>query len=53
MPTKVLAGHVLNIRDGIVFEGNTLDEIEEQFHRSIEDYRAQCTAMGRAPEHPY
>ena len=50
---KVLAGHVLNIRDGIVFEGNTVAEIEEEFHRSVDDYRAQCAEMGREPERPY
>ncbi len=49
----VLAGEVLNLRDGIVFEGDTVEDIEREFHTSIDDYLAWCAEQGREPDRPY
>ena len=51
--TKVLSGRVLDLRDVIVFEGDTVTDVEEQFHLSVDDYLAQCAESNRAPEKPF
>lgn len=50
---KALAGRVLDLRDVIVFEGETVDDVEKQFHTSIDDYLAWCAEEGRKPDKPY
>ena len=40
-------------RDGILFEGNTVDEVKKDFEESIEDYLASCEERGVEPEKPY
>jgi predicted HicB family RNase H-like nuclease len=50
---KVLAGRVLDLRDVIVFEGETVEDIEQQFHASVDDYLAWCAEDGREPDKPY
>jgi predicted HicB family RNase H-like nuclease len=50
---KVLAGRVLDLRDVIVFEGETVEGVEREFHTSIDDYLTWCAEEGRAPEKPY
>jgi predicted HicB family RNase H-like nuclease len=50
---KVLAGRVLDLRDVIVFEGETVADIEQQFHASVDDYLAWCAEDGREPDKPY
>ncbi len=37
---KVIAGRVLYLRDVIVFEGETVEDAEHQFHTSMDDYLA-------------
>lgn len=36
--TNVYYGDVINIRDTITFEGDTLEEVEQEFHNSVDDY---------------
>jgi predicted HicB family RNase H-like nuclease len=50
---KVLAGRVLYLRDVIVFEGETVDDAERQFHASVDDYLAWCAERGKEPERPF
>ena len=50
---KVLSGRILDLRDVIVFEGDTVMDVEEQFHLSVDDYLAQCVTANRAPEKPF
>lgn len=50
---KVLAGRVRDLRDVIVFEGNTVADIEREFHASIDDYLAWCAEQGREPDRAY
>lgn len=51
---RVFAGRVLNIaRDGIHFEGRTVDEVEQAFRDSIDDYLEWCGQEGREPEKPH
>lgn len=49
----ILYGEVINVRDVITFEGATVDEIQEAFHGSVDDYLAFCAKRGESPEKPF
>jgi predicted HicB family RNase H-like nuclease len=36
--SKILFGKVLDIKDVITFKGNTVNELEQEFHNSVDDY---------------
>lgn len=40
-------------KDGIIYEGNTLEELEQDFRNGIDDYIATCKANGVEPRKPY
>ena len=46
-------GEVINLRDVITFEGETVDELRKAFNDSVEDYMAFCAERGEDPEKPY
>lgn len=46
-------GEVVNLRDVITFEGQTVSELKQAFHDSVEDYLAFCAERGEEPEKPY
>ncbi len=41
------AGHVVNARDGINFEGRSLAELEESIRTAIDDYLEYCAETAR------
>lgn len=47
-----LIGRVLHIRDIIVYEGNTIDEIRLAFEAAVDDYMAHCAETGKSPDKP-
>ena len=49
----VFSGEVINTRTVITFQGTTVDEIENAFHDSIDDYLEWCKEDGIEPEKPY
>lgn len=49
---NVLHDRVVNIRDGVTFQGRTVDELRQTFADSITDYRAMCAEDGVAPSTP-
>lgn len=49
----ILYGEVLNVRDVITFEGTSVNEIQQAFHESVDDYLAFCAQRGEAPEKPF
>ena len=49
----VLSGTVLGIRDGIIFEADSVADVEDAFHEAVDDYLAYCDEKGKAPEIPY
>jgi predicted HicB family RNase H-like nuclease len=51
--SHIFHGDVLNTRDVITFEGETVDEIEKAFHDSVNDYLDWCKKDGIEPEKPY
>jgi len=46
----VLTGMVAGIRDAIVFEGSTAEEVEQCFHDAVDDYLEFCAEKGKEPE---
>ena len=44
---------MINLRDVIVFEGDSVEEVEQAFRESVDDYLAFCAERGEEPEKPY
>ena len=40
----ILYGEVINVRDVITFEGESVDEIQKAFRESVDDYLDFCAA---------
>ncbi len=51
--TGVLCGEVLNLRDVITFQGESVQEVRAAFQESVDDYLAFCAERGEEPEKPY
>src|SRR5436190_8099625 len=49
----VLWGKVINTRDTITFEGQTLDEVRQAFQESVDDYLEFCKEKGVEPDKPF
>jgi predicted HicB family RNase H-like nuclease len=50
---KIFHGEVLGIKDVVTFQGTTVDELENAFKDSIEDYLAFCEERGEEPNRPF
>lgn len=50
---KIFHGEVLGIKDVVTFQGTTVDEIEQAFKDSIDDYLAFCVKRGEDPDKPF
>ena len=46
-------GEVINIRDVITFEGISVEELNQAFRDSVDDYLEFCVARGEDPEKPF
>ncbi len=46
-------GEVLDTRDVITFQGTSVDELEEAFRESIEDYLEFCRERDEEPDKPF
>lgn len=46
---KILYGKIEGIDDHILFEGDTVNEIEKAFHEAVDDYLALCADVGKEP----
>ncbi len=49
----ILSGEVINIRDIITFEGESVDDVQKAFQESVDDYLAFCAERGESPEKPF
>jgi predicted HicB family RNase H-like nuclease len=49
----ILHGEVINLRDVITFEGETVEELRAAFIDSIDDYLEFCAQRGEEPEKPF
>lgn len=50
---KLFHGEVVGLRDVITFQGTSVDELEQAFKDSIDEYLDFCQELGRAPEKPF
>lgn len=50
---KLFHGEVVGLKDMITFQGLSVDELEQAFKDSVEDYLEFCKELGRPPEKPY
>jgi predicted HicB family RNase H-like nuclease len=51
--TDLIRGKVINTRDLITFHGSTVNEAQQAFRDSVDDYLEFCASLGEAPEKPY
>ena len=49
----IFHGEVINLRDVVTFQGQTVDELHKAFRDSIDDYLEFCVQRGEEPEKPY
>lgn len=50
---RCLYGKILNITDLILYEGQTLDELEVDFKESVIEYLKTCEELGIEPKKPF
>ncbi len=46
-------GEVLNLRDVVTFEGQSVEELRAAFESSVDDYLEFCRERGEEPEKPF
>lgn len=49
IPAAVFFGEVENIRDVVTFEANSVEQLENAFRESVDDYLEMCTERGEQP----
>ncbi len=49
----IFHGEVLGLRDVITFQGKSVEEIEEAFRESVDDYLDFCEQKGEDPDKPF
>ena len=49
----LFVGRVINTRDVIVFDGTSVDELEQSFHNAVDEYIEDCQTTGKDPEKPF
>lgn len=50
---KLFHGEVIGLRDVITFQGTSVEELEQAFKDSVDEYLDFCQELGRAPEKPF
>jgi len=50
---KILHGRVLGIKPRIIYEGTSVEELENDFQNGIDHYLKVCQKKGREPEKPF
>ena len=50
---NIFHGEVINLRDVITFQGETVRELRKAFQDSVDDYLEFCEERGENPEKPY
>lgn len=50
---RVFHGEVVDTRDVIFFEATSVDDLQEEFRFSIDDYLAMCAERGQEPDRPF
>ena len=50
---EIFHGEVLDLKDVITFQGKSVEEIEQAFRDSIDDYLVFCEKRGEKPDKPF
>ncbi len=50
---SIFHGEVLDLKDVITFQGKNVEELEEAFRQSIDDYLEFCEEKGEEPDKPF
>jgi predicted HicB family RNase H-like nuclease len=49
----IFHGEVINLRDVITFQGESVQELRQAFQESVDDYLAFCAERNEEPEKPF
>jgi predicted HicB family RNase H-like nuclease len=49
----IIHGEVINTRDVITFQGDSVAEVKKAFHESVDDYLEFCETRGETPDKPF
>ena len=50
---KIFHGEVVGIKDVVTFQGTTVEELEQAFKESVDEYLDFCKELNRKPEKPF
>jgi predicted HicB family RNase H-like nuclease len=50
---EIFHGEVINTRDVITFQGESVKELKKAFKDSVDDYLAFCAERGEEPDRPF
>ena len=50
---RIFVGHLAGIKDIVGFHGSTVNELEEVFHETVDDYLSISEETGRIAQKPY
>ncbi len=50
---KIFSGEVINTKDVITFQGESVSELEKAFQDSVEDYLDFCKSRNEQPDKPF
>ena len=50
---NIFHGEVINLRDVVTFQGESVKQLREEFRNSIDDYLEFCAERNVSPEKPY
>jgi predicted HicB family RNase H-like nuclease len=50
---RIFHGDIINTRDVITFQGSSVEDLEQAFHDSVDDYLEFCGSRGEEPEKPF
>jgi predicted HicB family RNase H-like nuclease len=50
---RLFTGHVVDLRDEIYFEGDSVESLEASMRRAVDHYLEVCEQRGEEPERPF
>ena len=50
---RMFVGKVFGIQDELGFHGSSVEELENMFHQSVDNYLEMCREMNRTPDKEY
>jgi predicted HicB family RNase H-like nuclease len=50
---RIFTGHVIDLRDEIYFEGDSVESLQASMQRAVDHYLAVCKSRDEEPERPF